>query len=69
MEIKATLNRFYFELTVSELRKMSNRPDGIMLTQNSMMYLGIIAFRQNCTVSELAGPAEYFTRGRDAQGQ
>lgn len=54
MEIRATLNRFYFELTVSELRKMNNRRDGIMLTQNSMMYLGIIAFRQNCTVSELA---------------
>lgn len=54
MNLRDAIQRFYYELTVSQLRKSAGGEGGTVLTQNSMMYLGIIAFKEKCTVSYLA---------------
>lgn len=56
MDIRDSLNRFYYDTTVSDLRQLS-RTGGGELSYNSIMYLDVISYQQaqgRCTVSSLA---------------
>lgn len=56
MDIRDSLNQFYYDTVVNDLRQLS-RSGGGELSYNSIMYLDVISFQQaqgRCTVSSLA---------------
>lgn len=55
MNLRDTLNQYYYDTTVCDLRQLS-RTGGGELSYNSIMYLDVISFQQceGCTVSSLA---------------
>lgn len=53
MDLMACLNRYYYDMTVTELR-MLNRDPGAKLSHHSAMYLELIDWQENCTVSSLS---------------
>ena len=56
MDLRDSLNQFYYDATVNDLRQLS-RTGGGELSYNSMMYLDVISFQNEegrCTVSSLA---------------
>ena len=55
MTRRDTLNQYYYDTTVCDLRQLS-RTGGGELSYNSIMYLDVISFQQceGCTVSSLA---------------
>lgn len=57
MDLRNTLNRYYYDTTVSDLRMFSRVGQGD-LSYNSVMYLDVIAYQAaqegGCTVSTLA---------------
>ena len=56
MDLRDSLNQYYYDTTVSDLRQLS-RTGGGELSYNSMMYLDVISFQHEqggCTVSTLA---------------
>ena len=56
MNFRDSLNRYYYDVTVSDLRQLS-RTGGGELSYNSIMYLDVISFQNalgKCTVSSLA---------------
>ncbi len=53
MSVFDSINEFYYNLTICELRSMnSNEYGGI--THNSLLYLDLISYKKDCTVSFLA---------------
>ena len=57
LNLRDSLNRYYYDITVSDLRQLS-RTGGGELSYNSIMYLDVISYqarRGGCTVSTLAG--------------
>lgn len=54
MKLKDSINKFYFDMTINELRLMNSKPLYPDITYNSLLYLDIISFQENCTVSYLA---------------
>ena len=54
MEMKAALDRFYYELTLSELRLMNESPVLPNISYKSLLYLDVIEMMPDCTVSALA---------------
>lgn len=54
MSLKDTINRFYFDMTINELRLMNQSEVFPNITYNSLLYLDIIAYTKNCTVSFIA---------------
>lgn len=52
MEFTDAMNYFYYRTSVSELRWLNE--DDRSITYNSMLYLNVIAYTQDCTVSKLA---------------
>ena len=56
MDLRDSLNRYYYDVTVSDLRQIS-RTGGGELSYNSIMYLDVISYQRaqgECTVSTLA---------------
>ena len=56
MNLRDSLNQYYFDMTVSDLRRLG-RTGGGELSYNSMMYLDVISYQSAagaCTVSTLA---------------
>ncbi|MEG1657820.1 MAG: MarR family transcriptional regulator [Oscillibacter sp.] len=56
MELRDSLNQFYYDTTVNDLRQLSRSASG-ELSYNSIMYLDVISFQQeqgHCTISSLA---------------
>lgn len=56
MNLRDSLNQYYFAMTVGDLRQL-NRTGGGELSYNSMMYLDVISYQSAggaCTVSTLA---------------
>ena len=56
MDLRDTLNRYYYDSTVCELRQLAKNGGG-ELSYNSMMYLDVISYQaqtQGCTVGSLA---------------
>ncbi len=53
MDLKKTVNRFYFDMVVNELR-LANYNSYQSVTYNSLLYLDIIAYKEKCTVSYIA---------------
>ena len=56
MNLRDSLNRYYYDVIVCDLRQLS-RTGGGELSSNSIMYLDVISFQENdggCTVGRLA---------------
>lgn len=56
MDLRDSLNQYYYDMTVCDLRQLS-RTGGGELSYNSIMYLDVISFQHakgGCTVSSLA---------------
>ena len=55
MDLRDSLNRYYYDVTVSDLRQIS-RTGGGELSYNSIMYLDVISYQRaqgECTANEL----------------
>lgn len=55
MELANVMDQVYYSLTLNELRMMNQSPLGQAMSYNSMLYLHLIMYREDCTVSYLAG--------------
>ena len=53
MELRQKMDRFYLDLVLNELR-LANSCRLEHLSYNTILYLDIIAYQENCTVSYLA---------------
>lgn len=53
MNLQQFIQDFYFDMSIIELRQM-NKSSVKNLTYNSLLYVDIISFKKNCTVSFLA---------------
>lgn len=53
MDIKKQMERFYLDMVVNELR-LAGSGRYQKITYNSLLYLDLIAYKENCTVSYLA---------------
>lgn len=54
MEVFDALNRLYHDMTLHELRLMNANKVYPNITHNSLLYLDLISYKENCTVSYLA---------------
>lgn len=54
MDLQETLNRYFYNQTINELRLMNESASGLNLSYNSLLYLDIISYMPQCTVSTLA---------------
>lgn len=54
MDLAETLNKFYHDVAINELRLMNEMKQSAGVSYNSMLYLEIIASTENCTASKLA---------------
>lgn len=53
MDVKSSLNQCYYRMTISDLRMM-NDSGGDNISYNSVLYLDLISYQKNCTISSLA---------------
>ena len=53
MELKKMIDRFFLDMVINELR-LANFNDFQHVTYNSLLYLDIIAYKRDCTVSYIA---------------
>ena len=53
MDLKRKMDRFYLDMVIGELR-LANHNSYQRVTHNSLLYLDIIAYKENCTVSAIA---------------
>ena len=53
MDLRQKMDRFYLDLVLNELRLANSSQLG-HLTYNSILYLDIIAYQENCTVTYIA---------------
>lgn len=54
MLLKDTLNQFFYSMTTNELRLMNTKFQSLNITYNSLLYLDIISYTDNCTITFLA---------------
>ncbi len=54
MKLKNSINQFYFDMIINELRLMNNKNLYPNVTYNTLLYLDIIAYKENCTISFIA---------------
>lgn len=54
MNLAEAFEQVYYSLTLNELRMMNQEDDGHDISYNTMMYLHLIAYKKDCTVSYLA---------------
>ena len=62
MNLRDSLNRLYYNMTIYDIRYVNRSITG-NLSYNSIMYLDIIAYQDNCTVSSIAELWEFQNRG------
>lgn len=53
MSLRAKMDRYYLDMVIHELR-LANNHSYQSITHNSLLYLDIIAYKENCTVSYIA---------------
>lgn len=53
MNLRSSLNHLYYNMTIHDIRFINRSVTG-NLSYNSVMYLDVIDFQENCTVSSLA---------------
>lgn len=54
MSLQNYLYEYYYEMTINELKLSNTKRHHENITYNSIMYLDIISYTKNCTVSHLA---------------
>lgn len=54
MSLKAVIDQFYYDMTLHELFMMNASKNFPNITYNSLLYLDIIAYTKNCTVTYIA---------------
>ncbi len=54
MNIKTTIDEFFYTITLNELHLMNTGVLDGTLTYNSLLYLDLIRMKEDCTVSYLA---------------
>lgn len=54
MILKDAVNHFFYTMTVNELQLMSEKFQSLNITYNSLLYLDLIAYTPNCTVTFLS---------------
>lgn len=54
MLLQDTLNRFFYSMTINELQLMNTKFQSLNITYNSLLYLDIISYTDNCTITFLA---------------
>lgn len=54
MDLQETLNRYFYNQTINELRLMNESASDLTISYNSLLYLDIISCMPQCTVSALA---------------
>ena len=54
MDLKKACDQFYLDLIINELRLMNSTNTSNNITYNSLLYLDIIGYKKNCTVSYIA---------------
>lgn len=54
MDLAKALNRFYYDLSLSELRMMNDNTIYPNISYNSLLYLDLISYMDGCTASQLA---------------
>lgn len=54
MSLSEAINAFYYDMTLEELRAMNGDAVCPDISYNSLLYLDLIAYRENCTASYLA---------------
>lgn len=54
MKLLEAANRFYYDMTLNELSMMNQKMLYPNITYNSLLYLDLIVYKENCTVSYLA---------------
>ncbi len=52
--LKEALDRYYYKVTLSELKRLSNGKEFSGITYNSLLYMDLIAYGDNPTPSKLA---------------
>lgn len=54
MLLQNTLNNFFYSMNINELQLMNEKFKSLNITYNSLLYLNIIAYTKNCTITFLA---------------
>ncbi|MEA4853075.1 MAG: MarR family transcriptional regulator [Christensenella sp.] len=54
MNLKTALDRLHYDFTMNELRLMNKSRHSGSMSYNSLLYLDLIAYKENCTASYLA---------------
>ena len=54
MLLRDTLNQFFYSMTINELQLMNTKFQSLNITYNSLLYLDIISYTDNCTITFLA---------------
>ena len=54
MDLLQILSKFYYEMSLDELKLMNENDLYPGISYNSLLYMDLIAYNDNCTVSELA---------------
>lgn len=54
MKLLDILNRFYYSMALNELRLMNQNTVYPSITYNSLLYLDLISYKEECTVSYLS---------------
>ena len=54
MQLKNTMDKFYFDLVINELKLMNKEKNKDKITHNSLLYLDLISYMEDCTVSKIA---------------
>lgn len=54
MKFLDSINHFYYQMSLRELRMMKDSGSDREITKNSMLYLDVISQNERCTVSKLA---------------
>ena len=54
MLLQDTLNQLFYSMTINELQLMNTKFQSLNITYNSLLYLDIISYTNNCTITFLA---------------
>lgn len=54
MELLDAINQFYFRMTISDLQALNKQDHNQSISYHSLLYLDLISYKKNCTVSDLA---------------
>ena len=54
MQLFDAINQFYFNMTISDLQMLNRQVLNQSISYHSLLYLDLISYKKNCTVSDLA---------------